>query len=173
MPRHIEQPAPRHSAPASLEDDVEALGLGLQPHPRRAGHDEHPDVVGDLATVDDAGGGAQVLDPPVGARADEHGVHGDVAHRVPALEAHVRPARARPRRARPRRRTSSGSGTRPDSGTPCAGLVPQVTNGVSAARVEVRPRVSKVASSSVAQRPPVLDRGVPVAPRGACGRPCR
>ena len=39
MPRHIEQPASRHSKPALLEDLVEALLLGLRLHLLRAGHD--------------------------------------------------------------------------------------------------------------------------------------
>ena len=43
MPRHIEQPANRHSAPKSVEHLVEALGLGLEPHAggARDDHDAH------------------------------------------------------------------------------------------------------------------------------------
>ena len=40
MPRHIEQPASRHSKPAAVEDAVEALVLGLALHLRRA-RDDH------------------------------------------------------------------------------------------------------------------------------------
>ena len=39
MPRHIEQPASRHSKPGLLEDPVEALLLGLRLHLLGAGHD--------------------------------------------------------------------------------------------------------------------------------------
>ena len=89
MPRHIEQPAPRHSAPASLKIDVEALVLGLQPHPHRAGYDEQPGVVGDVRPSMISAASAQVLDPAVGARADEDGVDLDLAHRRAGLEPHV------------------------------------------------------------------------------------
>ena len=51
MPRHIEQPAQAPLGAGLGEDLVEALGLGLQAHPRRAGHDEHPHAVGDLAAL--------------------------------------------------------------------------------------------------------------------------
>jgi hypothetical protein len=39
MARHIEQPGSRHSKPASLEDLVEAFGLGLLLHEAGARHD--------------------------------------------------------------------------------------------------------------------------------------
>ena len=74
MPRHIEQPACRHSAPAAVKTSSQALVLGLRRDPHRAGHDEHPHAVGDLAAAQHLGGGAQVLDPAVGARAEEHRV---------------------------------------------------------------------------------------------------
>src|SRR6478735_4406773 len=45
-----------------LEDDVEALLLGLEPDPHRAGHDQQAGVLVDVAALDDRGGGAQVLD---------------------------------------------------------------------------------------------------------------
>src|SRR5690606_34876433 len=57
-----------------LEDDVEALLLGLQAYADRAGHDQDAGVVGDLVTLDERGRDAQVLDASVGARADEHRV---------------------------------------------------------------------------------------------------
>ena len=51
MPRHIEQPAERHSAPASRKTLSSPSCLGLEPHPHRAGHDQHPHAVGDLAAA--------------------------------------------------------------------------------------------------------------------------
>ena len=46
MPRHIEQPAKRHSPPKSFNDLVETLGLGLETDPRGAGDDHHAHAVG-------------------------------------------------------------------------------------------------------------------------------
>ena len=42
MARHMLHPACRHSAPASLEDPVQPLGLGLVPDRLAAGHDRAP-----------------------------------------------------------------------------------------------------------------------------------
>ncbi len=72
-----------------LEHHVEALVLGLEPHPHRSGYDEQPCVLRDVAALEHLGRGPQVLDPSVGARADEHGVHGDLAHRGAGGQAHV------------------------------------------------------------------------------------
>ena len=55
MPRHIEQPAERHSAPAAVKILSRPSCLGLEPHAHRAGHDQHPHAVGDLAAVEDLG----------------------------------------------------------------------------------------------------------------------
>src|SRR3954468_16901766 len=54
-----------------LEDDVQALVLRLLLHEAGAGHDHRVDAVGDLAALRDRGRSAQVLDPAVGAGADE------------------------------------------------------------------------------------------------------
>src|SRR5262245_31347795 len=51
-----------------LEDDVEALGLGLQTYSCRARYDEHPGVGGDRTALDHLCSCPQVLDPAVGAR---------------------------------------------------------------------------------------------------------
>jgi hypothetical protein len=75
--------------PGRGEDLVQALLLGLEPHAHRARHDEHAHTVGDLAAVDDPGDGAQVLDAPVGAGPDEHGVDADVAQRGARGKTHV------------------------------------------------------------------------------------
>ncbi len=72
-----------------LEDDVQALGDGLQADPRGAGDDQHPYAVGDFAVLDDLGRGAQVLDPAVGAGAYEDGVHLDGPQRLAGLQPHV------------------------------------------------------------------------------------
>ena len=122
MPRHIEQPAPRHSAPASLKIDVEALLLGLQAHPHGAGHDQHPGVLGDVVALDDRGREPEVLDPAVGAGADEDGVDLDLAHRRTGLEAHVARAPSRRRSCRAARRSPRGSGRSPPSGDALAGV---------------------------------------------------
>src|SRR3954449_11830065 len=53
------------------EDLVEALLLGLLLHLHRAGDDHRVDVARHLAPLDDLGGGAQVADARVRARADE------------------------------------------------------------------------------------------------------
>ena len=77
--RHMLQPACRHSAPASREDAVEPLGLGLVPDRLAAGHDQGLDAGGRLAALEDPGRGPQVFDPAVGARADEDDVDRDLA----------------------------------------------------------------------------------------------
>ena len=118
------------------------------------------------------GGGTQVLDAAVGARADEDGVDLDLAHRGAGLETHVlqgllggdlvalvlevRRARARWRRA----------------GTPWPGLVPQVTNGVI---VEASSTISssKIASSSVTRVFQCSTAASQSAPFGASGGPRR
>ena len=51
MPRHIEQPACRHSAPAAVNTLSRPSCDGLQRDPYRAGHDQHPYAVGDLAAL--------------------------------------------------------------------------------------------------------------------------
>jgi hypothetical protein len=72
-----------------LEDDVEALVLGGEPHPDRPRYDEHPHPLGNPATADHLGGGPEVLDAAVGARPEEHGVHADVAHGGSGRQPHV------------------------------------------------------------------------------------
>src|SRR5512141_285459 len=71
-----------------LDDHVEALVLGLQAHPHRAGYDEQAGALGDPTALEDLGRDPEVLDAAVGARADEDRVHGDVTHRRTGLEAH-------------------------------------------------------------------------------------
>ena len=112
------------------EDPVQPLGLGLVPHLLAAGNDQCPDAVGDLATLEDPGRGPQVLDPPVGARADENDIDGDLADRVSRVSVPCSRARGgRPRE--PATGISARSGTRPVTSTVIAGFVPQVTCGTS------------------------------------------
>src|SRR3954464_13242576 len=80
-------PAPL--ATGFLEGDVETLVLGLEPDARGPGDDEETGAVGDLAAPDDLGGGTKVLDPAVGAGADEDGVDLDLAHRRAGVKTHV------------------------------------------------------------------------------------
>ncbi len=71
------------------EHRVEALGLGLGLHRHRSGDRECAQALTNVAAAQHRGRGAQVLDPPVRARAEEHGVDGDVAHRRAGAEVHV------------------------------------------------------------------------------------
>ena len=144
-----------------LEDHVESLVLGLQPDPHRARYDEQPRVLGDLPAPDDLGGQPEVLDPAVGAGADEDGVDLDVAHRGAGLERHVLQRLLGGDAVAARPRSRRGSGRSAPSGTPWPGLVPQVTNGVM---VPASRTISSSysASASVKQRLPVGDGGVPV-----------
>ena len=66
----------------------------------------------------------------------------------------------------------AGSGTRPDSGTPWPGLVPQVTNGVSVAASSTTSR-SNVASGSDRSVRQWASAASQSASCGACGRPLR
>ena len=75
----MQQPACRHSAPASLEDAIETFGDGLVADFFATGDDEGLDVLGDLSSLEDGGGGAKVFDAAVGAGADEDDVDGDIA----------------------------------------------------------------------------------------------
>ena len=73
----------------AAEDIVQALGFGRGFDLLGAGDDHRADAVGDLAAVDDRGGLAQVLDPRVGAGADEDPFGRDLGHRRAGLQAHV------------------------------------------------------------------------------------
>ena len=143
------------------EDLVQALRLGRLADLARAGHDHHPYAVGDLVAAQHVGGGPQVLQPAVGAGADED--HVDRRRRAAACRA-CRSMYSRARRAALRSASStnsSGSGTTASSGAPWPGLVPQVTNGLIAARVE--DDLGVVLGALVGgQRPPVRHRGVPL-----------
>src|SRR5580692_8004682 len=76
--------------PSKFLFEVEAdRSPGLSADLHGTGDDEHPDAVRDLPAADHVGGGAQVLDPAVGAGADEHGVDRDLLERRAGRQAHV------------------------------------------------------------------------------------
>jgi hypothetical protein len=125
MARHIEQPGSRQSKPAAVNtasrpsDSAWAL-TRWEPGTTRARMPVGP------ATPQHVGGGPQVLDAAVGARADEDGVDGDVAHRRAGQQVHVGegPVGGVLSAASS---NDPGSGTVPSIRTTWAGLVPQVT----------------------------------------------
>ena len=121
------------------EHRVQPFGLGLGADLHGAGHDQHPDRRRDLPAAQHLGGGAQVLDPAVGARAEEDRVHGDVAQRGARASGPCRPARARRRPARPGRRTSRGRARTPPAAAPGPGWCPRSRTG-SASRRPASPR---------------------------------
>src|ERR1051325_4300149 len=89
---HAETHGATGSAPFAtglLEHHVESFVLGLEPDANRAGHDEEPRALGDLASLDDLRGDAEILDTSVRAGTDEHRVDLDVAHRSAGVEPHV------------------------------------------------------------------------------------
>ena len=89
MPRHIEQPAPRHSAPASLKTTSRPSRSACSRTRTDPGTTSIRVDSATVATVHDLGGGAQVLDAAVGARADKDRVDIDVTHPRAGLQAHV------------------------------------------------------------------------------------
>ena len=79
---HAEAHAAAGLAPlkaGGLEDGVEAFLLGLALDGLRAGDDHGANFGGDVVAVDDLRCGAQVLDAPVGAGAEEDGIDSDIA----------------------------------------------------------------------------------------------
>ena len=113
--------------PGGGEDLVEPLGLGRGLHressrapPSRACRRLH------RRPAHDRGRGAQVLDPGVRARADEHGVDGDVADRRARLAGPcTASARARAVALASGRRTSRGRGRRRRSSRSAPGWCPR------------------------------------------------
>src|SRR3954470_2100105 len=88
--------AETHRAPCAAplgtgttKDVVESFRLGGNLHRHRPWYDEHPHALGDLASVEDARGGAQVFDPTVGARAHEDDIHTDISQGCAGRKCHV------------------------------------------------------------------------------------
>ena len=88
---------------AGLEKDaVQAFRLGLVADRFAARHDQGLDAGGGLPSLEDLGGGPQVFDPAVGARADEDDVDRDLRSsacraRAPCIRERGGPPRARRR----------------------------------------------------------------------------
>ena len=89
IPRHIEQPARRHSKPASRKTASSPSSSACAPHGGRSGDDERGHPVRDAAAANHLCGGAQVLDARVGAGADEDAVDGDLRDRRACAQPHV------------------------------------------------------------------------------------
>ena len=153
----------RHSAPASVKTSSRPSASACEPHPRRAGHDQHPHAVGDLAAAQHVGGGAQVLD--AGRWCTSRGRPRRRRCRAAACRRSgpCTPARARrPRALALGRRTSPGRAPTPSSGAPWPGLVPQVTNGVSALASRTTSCVERRRRRRCAASRQYVDGGVPV-----------
>ena len=89
MPRHIEQPACRHSAPASVKTLSRPSSTACSATRTEPGTTSIRTPSATLRPSRMRGGGAQVLDPAVGAGADEDGVDLDVAQRLAGAQPHV------------------------------------------------------------------------------------
>src|SRR5690606_31416065 len=76
--------------PARRADDlVETFRFGFALRLIRSGHDEQAHVVGDLAALEDTRRVANIAEPAVRARADEHDVDRRAEQRLACLDAHV------------------------------------------------------------------------------------
>jgi hypothetical protein len=89
MAMHIEQPASRHSAPAALKISARPSFSACFFTSWEPGTTITRTPVGDPAALEDRGGQAQVADPAVGARADEHDVDLLAEDRLAGPEVHV------------------------------------------------------------------------------------
>ena len=121
--RHIEQPAPRHSKPASRNT---RRGLRARPPARTPcdpGTTSALHVRRDVMAADDARGLAQIGQARVGARADERDVDPRARDRLAAVEAHEL-ERLVDRRARSPASTSAGRGSRSSTHTDWPGIDP-------------------------------------------------
>ena len=88
--RHIEQPGSRQSKPAATNTWSSPSASACAFTATEPGTTSVRTPGFTVPAARDVGRGAQVLDPRVRARTDEHGVDGDVAHRRARLQAHVR-----------------------------------------------------------------------------------
>ena len=68
---------------------IQAFLLGLFLHQTGAGNHHGTDMSGDLLAFGDDGRGAQILDAPIGAGADEDAVHLHLGERRAGFQIHV------------------------------------------------------------------------------------
>ena len=171
MPRHIEQPAPRHSNPASVK---------TRSSPSRSACCFTANEPGTTS----ARSPSATLRPPTTPAATRRSSIREFVHepmkivsgrisRIGVPGARSMYARARVGRLalRPASSNASGSGTTSSIVTDCAGFVPQLTYGrrLDASIVDLRVEGGAVVGG---KRPPVVQRRLPRRrPWGACGRP--
>ena len=171
MPRHMEQPALRHSKPASLKTRSSPSASAGRLHLHRARHDHRPHAARDALALDHAGRGAQVLEAAVGARADEDAVDRDVLQRRAGLERHVGEGALLVGRGRLRARAAVIAAVWP-------GFVPHETCGASDGDVDhdlavedrVVVRCGRRASARRPRRSRPARRGGPRGRRRSCRR---
>ena len=84
-----EQPGSRHSNPAAVKILSRPSASACIFTRAGARHDHGIDVIGHRLALDDGGHGPQVLDAPVGARADEDPVELDIGDLGAGLQAHI------------------------------------------------------------------------------------
>src|SRR6266571_5469000 len=95
--------------PGIREDAIESFALRVGLHAHRSGHDQSADAGPNVAPAYDLGGRAEILDARVRARADEHRVDLDVAHRGPRGEVLIAQRAARALAGLPRKRVRIGN----------------------------------------------------------------
>ena len=159
--RHIEQPGFAPLEPGRGEHRVESLGLGVGLHLHRAraprARASRPCTCRPRTTSAAARRSSM---PRVRARADEHGVDRDVAHRRARLQSHV------PERVHGRRRAGRGRGTTRDrerrrrSSRSAPGSCPSSPTAAGVARVDDELLVEHRAVVG-GERAPVVERGLP------------
>ena len=149
------------------EDLGQPLGLGLALHLVRAGHDHQPHAVGDVAVLEHARGEAQVADPAVGAAPDEDDIDLLAEDRLSRLEVHVLErtleGAALARVGLVGRRGDAAGDRDAHPGIGPVGHHRFERVGVDRDRPVVRGAVVG------RQRPPALDRGVPIGPGRGVG----
>ena len=120
----------RHSAPAAVKTSSRPSSSACSLTRIEPGTTSIRTPSATCAALEHVGGGPQVLDPAVGAGAEEDGVDRDLAQRRARRSGPCTPARAR----RPARSSASANvgrvgHRRRRAAAPWPGLVPQVTNG--------------------------------------------
>ena len=147
MARHMEQPGSRHSKPAAVKILSSPSASAWAFTRCEPGTTRARNPVRTCPSLEHGGGGPEVLDARVGARAHEDGVDADLPQRRPGLESHVG-ERAPGRLPVAGVGQGVGIGDGPVMGATWAGLVPQVTWGTMVAASSAT-SLSKVAPSSV------------------------